>query len=203
MVSVASVASSIVLADYTEENRDAVQRWLSGDSTAFNWDPYLKYIVETLEELPSDEVEKRKAVIRSAVKAIVSCDITQEQPIEEGYEGPYNIVITSLCLDTVCQSESEYKQAISKIAKLVKLGGHLLLYSTESESSGQLIPYTIGSEVFYDLSLSRSFVQSTLEKVGFHITSVHKCQANLEDYSFVQTVGLVGTMFFIAQKKHK
>ena len=141
-------------------------------------------------------------VIRNVVKAVVSCDITQDHPIKEGYEGPYDIVITSLCLDTVCQSEVEYKQAIIKIAKLVRSGGHLLLYSTESDksSAGQLIPYTIGSEVFYDLSLSQSFVQSTLEAAGFHIIAVHKCETNQQDYSFVQSVGLVGTMFFIAQK---
>ena len=71
IANVVSVASHwrapLSVADYTEENRfHAVQRWLSGDSTAFNWDPYLKlHRRNTVIEYTAIrwEVEKRQRLL--------------------------------------------------------------------------------------------------------------------------------------------
>ena len=70
------------------------------------------------------------------VKDVVPCDITRDQFIQEGYEGLYDIVTSSVCIEdaTCSKTEAVCEQAVCKLAKLTKPGGILLLHSTESSS---------------------------------------------------------------------
>ena len=49
-ISAASKASEIVLSDYTERNRDAINQWLKKDAEAVDWSPHFSYVVEKLEK---------------------------------------------------------------------------------------------------------------------------------------------------------
>ena len=49
-ISAASKASEIVLSDYTERNRDAINQWLKKDAEAIDWSPHFSYVVEKLEK---------------------------------------------------------------------------------------------------------------------------------------------------------
>jgi hypothetical protein len=42
-------ATEIVLADFTDGCREAVQLWLDKNPSAWDWTPYIKYVVQTLE----------------------------------------------------------------------------------------------------------------------------------------------------------
>ncbi len=48
-ISAAARASEVVFAEYTENNRHALRRWVERDPNAYNWSPYFDYIVQTLE----------------------------------------------------------------------------------------------------------------------------------------------------------
>ncbi len=194
VISSATLASEIVLAEYTEKGREAIRRWLDRDPTSFNWGPYFEYVVQTLEGKSSPaDVKEREERVRSVVKAVVSCDITQDPPIENGYEGPYDILISCLCLETACKTKQEYEEEVCRIWRLIKPGGVFLLYSTESETDcNQLRPYEVGGKTFYDLPLSKAFVLETLEKMGFgNITVTGRVQS-----AHVMTA----TLFFTAHK---
>jgi hypothetical protein len=50
VISAAGIESTeIVLAEFTDGCREAVQLWLDKDSSAWDWTPYIKYVVQTLE----------------------------------------------------------------------------------------------------------------------------------------------------------
>ena len=48
-ISAATKASEIVLSDYLDKNRKALQQWLDGDCAAFDWSPHFRFVVRDLE----------------------------------------------------------------------------------------------------------------------------------------------------------
>ena len=82
-ISAASKASEIVLADYAKPNRDYLQEWLDGRDSVHDWTPCFQHVVQTLEGGSEEDAKQRQHLLRSKVKAIVPCDINQEDFIDE------------------------------------------------------------------------------------------------------------------------
>ncbi len=157
--------SEIVLAEYTTTNREALHQWLYKDSSAFNWLPYIKYVVQHLETKPESEVLVREERLRNLVK-VASCDVKAEQPIEKGFEGPYDVVMTSLAIGSACHSEIDYTTSIQKLSTLVKTGGVLYMFSKVAQKS-QPMHYELGGEKFYYYAISTDILIRSLEEMGF------------------------------------
>ena len=77
------VATEIVLAEYTNEGRAAIQLWLEIDPNAFNWYLYFKYVVQTLEGETTTATEQCEEQLHTILKAVVHCDIAQDPPIKK------------------------------------------------------------------------------------------------------------------------
>ena len=169
VISAASVMDlEIVLAEHTEKSRKAVQDWLDNKPSAWDWHPYLKYIVQTLEGKGEGETWRRAAALRASIKAVVPCDITQDSPIAKEFEGPYDIVMSMLCIENGCLTREEYKLAVhvQKIAGLIKPGGTFLLHSTVRNKEGQGY-YHVGVNKYVQVALPLQFLLTTLEETGF------------------------------------
>ena len=63
-----------------------------------------------------EEVAKRQMLLRN---------------LDTGYEQPYDVVINSLCTESVLKSDDENQQLLAKLVSLVKPGEQLLLYVVE------------------------------------------------------------------------
>ena len=117
-ISAATKASEIVLSDYMDKNRKALQQWLDGDPSALDWSPYFTFVVRDLEGKGEQEVAERQELVRKLVKAVVHCDITQDPPIERGYDQLYDVVISSLVLEGASDTVDEYASNASKLGQL-------------------------------------------------------------------------------------
>ena len=159
-------ASEIVLAEYTERNRNQLQLWLDKNPEAYDWNHVFKLVVTKLEGKSEKEASEREDQLRQLVKAVVSCDITQDPPIQAGYEGPYDVVVSCLALECAFSSLEGYSEGLSKLSKLVKPGGKLCLNSVESDGATHF--YHVGSERFYALSLTAEKLTTMLTEKGFH-----------------------------------
>lgn len=167
-ISAARVASEIVLAEYTKKSRELIKKWLDHDPSAWDWSPYFKHVVETIEGKSKSEAFEREETMRKVIKAVVPCDISSEHPIAYGYEGPYDIVISTLAIESGCKTRADYKAAIKKIFALLSRGGHLLLYVSIRNKEG-LGCYYVGEQKFHPLCLTEHFVLTTLTESGFTI----------------------------------
>ena len=98
----AGANAEIVPAAYGETNHNALRDWLDCSPSAWDWTPYIKHATCDLEGKNENEIETREETLRKAIKAIVPCDITQDPPIAKGYEGPYNVVMSMLCIENGC-----------------------------------------------------------------------------------------------------
>ena len=98
------------------------------------------------------------------------CNITQDPPIAQGYEGPYDVVMSILCIENGCLSKDEYKAAVMRMALLTKKGGNVLLYSSvrnrgeHDETPGY---YHVGKEKHIQVALPLQFVMMTLKEAVF------------------------------------
>ena len=92
--------------------------------------------MEPIEKGSKEETVRRENEIRRKIKALVPCNILQNQFIDEGYEGAYDIVMSFLCLDGGCMTDTKtYEVGIKRLTSLVKEDGLFLLYSSHPERS--------------------------------------------------------------------
>ena len=165
-ISAATKASEIVLSDYVEDNRRAIQKWLDRGRGAFDWSPHFSYVVQGLEGKSESEIEDRQEKVRELVKAVVHCDLTQSQPIEVGHHQPYDVVIASLVLDTVSQNCQEYKMYMARLGQLVKPGGLLVVYSVETKKEMTGF-YSVGDMKFKYIGVTSQFTVDVMKDAGF------------------------------------
>ena len=168
-ISAAPKASEIVLADYAQPNRECLQKWLARDPSAIDWSPYFKYVVQTLEGGSDEEATQREEVLRKKIKAVVPCNISKDQIIEDGYqiEAAYDVVSCFLCLECGCKDNDSYKRAIKNLTSKLKDGGYLLLYHTQINSNVQ--SYRINKTIYRDIALKKEFVLDTLKENGLSV----------------------------------
>ena len=162
-ISAATKASEIVLSEYSSDCRKVLRQWLEGDPTAFDWTPFFRFVVRDLEGKGEEEVQERQQRVRKLVKDVVHCDITKDPPIESEYDELYDVVICCLVLEGVSQSHNAYVANTSRISRLVKPNGLMLLYGIENK----LGYYYVGDRKLKNLHVTHEFALSTLRDAGF------------------------------------
>ena len=157
-------ASEIILSDYSPRNREMLRQWLREENaSSFDWNPHFKFVVQQLEgDTREEAVQERQKRVREAVKATVHCDLTQDPPIERGYDQSYDVVVSSLVVDTVPRTYEEFVDIITRLGQLVRQGGSLFLYCSENASF-----YMVGNCKFQLFPLTLNTVERALAAAGF------------------------------------
>ena len=169
----AGKASEIVLSDYSAANRKTLQSWLDGEPDAFEWRPIFQRTMSELEGGRSREgdVTERIEKIRHVVKAVVRCDITQDPPIERGYDVQYDVINSYFCLCVATKTHEEYREGIAKLAKLVKPGGVLMIYESAHETC-HLATYRICNRELRYVAVTNDFLLRAFRDAGFSQVTV-------------------------------
>ena len=128
VISAAPYASEIVLAEYTENNRRALQQWLDRDPEAFDWTTFIKHVVVNVEGGEEKDIAVREDKIRSSIKAVVPCDITKDPLLPQEYMGQYDVVQSMLCIDAAVQTKDEYTMVFKRLSQFLKPNGKLIVY---------------------------------------------------------------------------
>ncbi len=150
-ISVAPFASEIVFSDISSVNREAIQKWLDEDADAFNWSPHFDYVVKTLEGKGEKESREREQRVRQISK-VVFCDVFSETPIEKGYEGPYDVILQCACLEGTCSDMNSFKTCMRRLTSLLKPGGLLFDFATDSAVDTFGLNYVVGDRVYSYIS---------------------------------------------------
>ena len=187
-ISAATKASEIVLSDYADQNRKALRHWLDGDSAAFDWSPHFDFVVRELEGKGERDVKERQERVRKLVKAVVHCDIWQDPPIERGYDQLYDVVISSLVIECTASNDEDYVSNASRLGKLVKPGGSVLIYGVENKT-GYVI---VGDYKFSNyVNATAELTLKSLKDAGFTDLTVDKFSHDHEPskiYRFIKGI---------------
>ena len=115
--------SPLRLRDHTLGFSRQQPRGCAKNPNAHDWTQYFRYVLQTLEGKGEEEVAKRESQLRSVIKAVIPCDITKDPLLPLDYEGPYDVVLESLALALVGNTDADLVAALTRISKLIKPGG--------------------------------------------------------------------------------
>ena len=187
----AAKASEIILSDYSEANRKALRQWLEKHPEAFDWSPHFSYAVRELEGGEEEYVEERQEMIRQVVKAVVHCDLTQDPPIESGYDRQYDVVNSCFCVCSASRTHQEYREGITKLAKLVKPGGVLMIYESEHRTC-QLASYYLNNRPFPYVAVTSDFALKAFRDAGFSDVTIRIFELDPQHPSRIQRPERIG-----------
>lgn len=134
-----------------------------------------------------ERVEKIKRV----VKAVVHCDLSQDPPIEKGFDTQYDLINSCFCLCVAAKSHDEYRQGIFKLSKLLKPGGVLMMYESE-HTKCQLLSYPVKSHNYSYVAVTSEFVLKIFRDAGFVDITLHSRELDPGHPSRVQNPERVG-----------
>ena len=186
LISAAPFASEIVLSEYTENNRQALRQWLEKHPKAHDFTKFFKYVVIDVEGGEEKDITAREKKLRSSIKAIVPCDVNKDPLLPTEFMGEYDVITSTLCLDSACYSLDDYNAAIKRFSQLLKAGGKIFIYGLERNTEiSDPCMYPVGNEFFRDIRLSKEMIIRALEKAKFinikRVVSEFKTQLSPDD----------------------
>ena len=195
MLIAAPKASEIVFADFVLQNRQEVQKWMQRDPSAFNWRPTIECILEEEEKYGEAAITEREECLRAAISNVVHCDICAESPVEKGFEGPYNLIHSANCLESVCKSVEQWSEFVSKLLKLLTLDGVLVLVTDVGDEQS----YPAGILYNTPAPINEELARNAINKNGLEITwstTVVETTTS-ENYEYIEK-----SLFIVAKQKH-
>ena len=120
-----------------------------------------------LEGKTEKEVPIGTELVRKVVKAVVSCDANRDPPIPTECVDQHDIVTDFLCLVSVCATTEDYTAALIRLHALLKHGGKVVLYSSETDNTQTPVSYPVGPHYLFGLRLSKDVIFNSLEQAGF------------------------------------
>ncbi|KAL8173526.1 UNVERIFIED_CONTAM: hypothetical protein K2H54_004944 [Gekko kuhli] len=162
----------IIATDFTDQNREEMQRWLRKEPGAFDWSPVGKYACEL--EGDREKWAQKEEKVRRTVKRVLKCDVTQPNPVAPLSLPPADCLLSTLCLEAASKDLPTYRSALKNIGSLVKPGGHLVLLVILEETF-----YMVGQHQFSCLCLDRKSVEEAVKEAGFDIEWLEMTQLSL------------------------
>lgn len=127
--------------------------------------------------------------MRKAIHEVIPCDVHEQNPLIDRVYPPFDVVLTSCCLENACPDRDSFQRVIAKVGGLIKPRGHLLIIGDLNKGY-----YMVGAEPFFSLKLDQKFVEETVRAAGFEMLQFHKHATSGE---FSDANGY----FFLAAKK--
>lgn len=112
------------------------------------------------------------------MKQVLKCNVLSENPFHPESIEPAECVITSLCLESACKDLQSYRDALCRVAKLLRPGGALVMVGVLGETF-----YYIDKIRFSCLQLSKANVEDVLRNLDFTVQEFNLFPAqNRENY---------------------
>ncbi|MEE6484719.1 hypothetical protein FKM82_013987 [Ascaphus truei] len=178
--------------EFTDANIREFEMWRNKEPGAADWSHAAKIVCEL--EGKSKEWEGKEDKARRAVKRIVKCDFTKDNPLEPVVLPQMDCLLCMFVLLVVSKDHQAYRSNLKKLASMLKIGGHMLLVGTYNQSF-----YVIGEHKFFCLSCDEEFVREAVCDAGFIIENLEalptKKTSNFTDYDHI--------MFMTARKERE
>jgi len=164
LISASPYFGEIYHSDYLPACREEVLMWMRKDPNAYNWDPYFKYVVNTLEgQNGEDAVVKRQELLRSKFQDSLYLNMKSDNMLPD-HSGKFDVIYTGYCIEAVASTNDEYKTIIKGVYDLLNPNGFLMMLANIGSTL-----YYVDTMKYHCLPLSIDDVFSTLQEVGFTV----------------------------------
>ena len=127
LISAAPYVDQIYHSDYLKQCRDEALMWKNKDFKAYDWSPYFKFVVNTLEgQSGTDAVAEREELLRRKLKDSLFVDMKLNNPLP-AHPGSFDVIYVGYCIEGIASSLEEYKVIVQKVFNLLKPNGYLLM----------------------------------------------------------------------------
>ncbi|XP_069803302.1 nicotinamide N-methyltransferase-like [Dendropsophus ebraccatus] len=156
-----------------------LNKWLHTRTGAFDW----SHTSEMMTDITGkrDQSLDPEMKLKAAMKPILKCDLHKENLADPEILPPADCVMTALLLDATSKDEDDYNRSLRKIVKLLKPGGHLILFGALNASY-----YMVGEERFHAFKYDEKFVKNAFTAEGLSIdfseVTDREAKSNLSDY---------------------
>lgn len=192
LISASPHVAEIYHSDYLQACCDEVLLWRDNDPNAYNWSPYFRYVIDTLEGNgnPNAVVEREKT-LRSVFKDSFTCDV-QKSPLAPAFVKSPDIICTNFCVEFSAASKERYNAVLKEVFKMLRPNGYFTMLS-----SLECTFYTInGVEFPCNVYLTNKYIEDILKEIGFVVRYNESRQLPTRN-AFNDTTG---QSFFVAQK---
>ncbi|MEE6514811.1 hypothetical protein FKM82_023182, partial [Ascaphus truei] len=155
----------IIVIEFNEPNIQEFEKWLKKDPGAADW----SYAAKALCELEGnrEEWQVKEDKVRRVVKPVVKWDVTKDNPLDPVVLPQVDCVLSAWVLNVVSRDKDAYRSNLKKIASLLSIGGHLLLFGAFN-----MTYYKIGEHRFFSLSYDETFLREALRDAGYVIENM-------------------------------
>ncbi|XP_075462685.1 indolethylamine N-methyltransferase-like [Ascaphus truei] len=192
LLTVCDFFKEINVIEFTDANIREFEMWKNKEPGAADWSHAAKIICEL--EGKSEEWEGKEDKARRAVKRVVKCDLTKDNPLEPVVLPQMDCLISMYVLQVVSKDHQAFRSNLKKLASMLKTGGQMLLAGAYNTSC-----YMVGEHKFFCLSFDEEFIREAVCDAGFIIENMEalptKKTSNLTDYDQI--------MFMIARKERE
>ncbi|XP_040067554.1 nicotinamide N-methyltransferase-like [Ixodes scapularis] len=156
---------NVVLSDLCAGNRREVENWIQKTPGAID----CSFISEALAAVEghvdlqsgAKEIEERT---RRAIKKTIPCNILDPNVLSKEHRETFDVVFSSLCLESASLDEQTYQKNTQNIGNLVAPGGYLILCGIAGS-----LEYSVGGIKFPSLCLTSTIVTNSLINAGFEV----------------------------------
>ncbi|XP_063293008.1 nicotinamide N-methyltransferase-like [Pelobates fuscus] len=195
LLSACQAFKSIIATDFTDKNRQELEKWLKREPGAYDWSDFSKVVCEL--EGDREKWREKEEKLRSTIKHVLRCDVTKSNPLDPLVISPADGLISTLCLETACKDINSYRSALRNITSLLKPGGHLVLIGVLGDSF-----YKVGQQTFFCLPLDAQTVRGAVEDAGYTIKEMDVFLIP-DVASHLDITDSYGNFFLVARKEAK
>ena len=187
--------NQITFSAYLESERKEIELWKYGKEGAHDWSSEFKCTLTEIEHTAGDEAwRERERLLRKCITEIIACDIFCDNPLLVKQES-FEIIQTTLTLESACKTYAEYKDSVRKLVGLLKPGGFLLMFIEERETF-----YILGKKRWDILYLTLDQVKEALVEAGTTILVAARDPAPMEQIQNPTVADYKAVLFVAAQK---
>ena len=165
IASASAIFPNIVMSDYVENNCEELKRWLKGESP-------LKQFLDVPAELEGykEDLEAGKQFlenrIKQRVKQVVRCDVLKDniflEQLKPEVTPPYDLIISSLCLEAAAPDFDGFVLCLKRINKLLRPGGGLILVGFFQGKQ-----WTVEKTDYHYIEITENDLRKALRESGF------------------------------------
>jgi len=194
-ISAAPYVSEIYHSDYVESCCDEVLLWKNKDPNAYDWSPYFKHVVNTLEgQSNPDTVTMRMEMVRNKIKGVFFCDIRDPNLLPECTGKKFDIITSNTCIENVVKSVEEYEQVLKCIKHLLNHRGFFV-----TMANLECTFYHINGKKYPSFPITEQNILSSLERTGFTLHYKDLCLKSQECFKTYTSSNTLGRAFVVAQ----
>lgn len=176
LISASEKVDFIIFSDFAQSCREEVRKFLQKDKNTFNWNPFIKYVLQLEDKNPSESlIADYKERIRSKIKVIIPCDIRNKDPLFPIWCPQFDILSMHSVPDAISETEQEFIQNTKNPLVLLKQGGYFFSMFVKNAKN-----WKCGDKWYPSFPVDEQYIKNLFPQLGLSLKNISTVDAEFE-----------------------